>query len=89
MMSFIINYYHNACSVRDTIVFPLFTVLRMGGRKRFEYATCGCFFFSEKGRKNLRFQKYLDTRERGLRVASLCIGFHGQYPNVVKQKSNP
>ena len=87
MMSFIINYYHNACSVRDARTSIVYR-LRMGGRKRFEYATCGCFF-SEKGRKNLRFQKYLDTRERVLRVASLCISFHGQYPNVVKQKSNP
>ena len=62
---------------------------RMVGRKRFEYGTRGCFFFSEKGGKNLRFQKYLDTCGRGLRVASLCISFHGQYPIVLKQKSIP
>ena len=58
-----------------------FLPYRMGGRERLGYVTCGCFFFFEMGGKNLRFQKYLDTCRRGLRVASLCISFHGQYPN--------
>ena len=35
-------------------------------------------FFSEKGQKNLHFQKYLDTCGRFLRAASFCISFHGQ-----------
>ena len=79
-MSFITNYYHNACSVRDTIVFPLFTVPYGRARKtRIRYVWM--LFFFEMGGKNLRCQKYLDTCRRGLRVASLCISFHGQYPN--------
>ena len=78
MMSFIITYYHNACSVRDAIVFPLFTVsVRVDA------------FFSEKGGKNLRFQKYLDKCRRGLRVTSLCIRFHGQYPNCRQTEVKP
>ena len=89
MMSFIFNYYHNACSVRDVIVFPLFTVSVWAGEKDSNKLRADAFFFSEKGGKNLRFQKYLDTCGRGLRVASLCISFHGQYPIVVKQKSIP
>ena len=70
------------------LVLPLFTVCVWAGEKDSNTLRVDAFF-SEKGRKNLRFRKYLDTRERVLRVASLCISFHGQYPNVVKQKSNP
>ena len=90
MMSFIFNYYHNACSVRDVIVFPLFTVSVWAGEEDSNNISyVWMLFFSEKGGKNLRFQKYLDTCGRGLRVASLCISFHRQYPIVVKQKSIP
>ena len=88
MMSFIINYYHNAYSVRDARTSIVYR-FAYGRAKKIRIRYVWMLFFSEKGRKNLRFQKYLDTRERGLRVASLCISFHGQYPNVVKQKSNP
>ena len=60
-----------------------------GRAKKIRISYVWMLFFSEKGGKNLRFQKYLDTCGRGLRVASLCISFHGQYPIVVKQKSIP
>ena len=60
MMSYIIYVQHDACFVRDSILIPLFQLLRVEGRKQFKYVTCGCVFF-EKGGKNLRFQKYLDT----------------------------
>ena len=60
-----------------------------GRAKKIRIRYVWMLFFSEKGGKNLRFQKYLDTCGRGLRVASLCISFHGQYPIVLKQKSIP
>ena len=60
-----------------------------GRAKKIRISYVWMLFFSEKGGKNLRFQKYLDTCGRGLGVASLCISFHGQYPIVVKQKSIP
>ena len=70
------------------MVFPLFTVSVLAGEKD-SIRYVWMLFSSEKGGKNLQFQKSLDTCGRGLRVASLCISFHGQYPIVVKQKSIP
>ena len=47
------------------IIFPPFLRLRVDGRKRFEYATCGRKYF-QKRRKKLRSQKYPHTCGRGL-----------------------
>ena len=52
MMSFIINYYHNACSVRDTIVFPLFTVSVWAGEKDSNTLLVDAFFSEKKGKKS-------------------------------------
>ena len=52
MMPYIFCFQHEACSVRDAVVFSLFWRFRVDGRKRFGYATCGCVFF-ENGEKNL------------------------------------
>ena len=66
------------------LVLPLFTVCVWAGEKDSNTLRVDAFF-SEKGRKNLRVQKYLDTRERGLRVASLCISFHGPPTSKCRQ----
>ena len=67
--------WHDACSVRDAIVFPLFQRLRVDGRKRFEYATYGRLFFRKQTEKNLRFKKYQDTcgRDLSLDIVSLVL----------------
>ena len=49
-----------ACSMPGAIIFPPFLRLRVDGRKRFEYATCG------REEKTLRFQKYPHTCGQGL-----------------------
>ena len=48
--------------------------MRVDGRIRFEYATCGRGIF-ESGKKKLRIQKYPDTCGRGLRcdMQILCL----------------
>ena len=48
MMSFIVNYYHSACSVRDTIVFPLFTVYVWVGEKDSNTLLVDAFFLKER-----------------------------------------
>ena len=60
---------HNAYSVRDAIVLPMFKFFRMERRKRFEYATCGrgVFFLKQREKISL-FQKYLDKCGRCLKV---------------------
>ena len=77
MMSYIMFFQHDACSVRYAIVFPSFQRFHVDGRKRFEYAKCGwVFFFSlENGEKDLRFEKNLNECGRGLiqiRFLFLC-----------------
>ena len=46
----------DACSMRYAIVFPSFLRFRVGGRKRFEYATCGWTSFWKR-RKRSPFSK--------------------------------
>ena len=45
-----------ACSMPGALIFPPFLRLRVDGRKRFEYATCGRNFF-QKRRKKPPFSK--------------------------------
>ena len=56
MMSFIFNYYHNACSVRDVIVFPLFTVSVWAGEKDSNKLRVDAFFFLKREGKISAFK---------------------------------
>ena len=40
-----------ACSTTGAIILPSFLRLRVNGRKRFEYATCGREFFQKRRKK--------------------------------------
>ena len=42
MMSYIIHFQHNACSIMKLWYFHRFSRFRVDGWLRFEYATCGC-----------------------------------------------
>ena len=56
MMSFIFNYYHNACSVRDVIVFPLFTVSVWAGEKDSNKLRVDAFFLLKREGKISAFK---------------------------------
>ena len=66
--------YHDACSVRDAIVFPLFSVFVRTGENVSNRLPVDAYFFENKG-KNLRFQTKTDTCGRGL---SLIQSFYVQ-----------
>ena len=62
----------HACSTPGAIIFPPFLHLRVDGRKRFKYATCGREFF-QKRRKKPPFSKtsgYVWTRPKSV------LGYH-------------
>ena len=48
MIQYIIHYYHNACSVRDAIVFPLFSVF---GNDLKNTLHVDAYFFENGGKK--------------------------------------
>ena len=52
MMSYIIYFQHDACTVSDAIVFPSFQRFRVNGRKRFEYAMCEGVYFLKTEKKS-------------------------------------
>ena len=73
MMSYIMFFQHDACSVRDAIVFPSFQRFHVDGRKRFEYAKCGwvVFFFFKTGKKfgrGVRFRYFSLSLYRDVNV---------------------
>ena len=59
---------HYACSVRDAIVFPLFSVFAWTAENDSNTLRVDAYFFFENGGENLRFQKYPDTFGRGLKL---------------------
>ena len=72
--------WHDACSVRDAIVFPLFQRLRVDGRKRFEYATYGRLFFRKQTEK-ISVLKNIRIRVNGTSVWTLFLWFLcGNFP---------
>ena len=58
-------HYHNACYVRDALVFPLFSVFVWTGENDSNTLRMDMYFL-ENGGKNLRFQTKTDTCGRGL-----------------------
>ena len=49
----------DACSIRYAIVFPSFLRFRVGGRKRFEYATCGWASFWKRRKRYKKISGYV------------------------------
>ena len=54
---------------------------------RFEYATCGDGEIFQSGKKNLRIQKYPDTRGRGLRPPSFFLSLALFFPSSTTTES--
>ena len=72
-MSYNIYYEHYARSVRNAIVFPLFSVFVWTGENNSNTLNVDAYIFENGGKKS-SFQKYLGTCGRGPRLArqQLC-----------------